>query len=401
MIKYIFLVFYFLLFFVRCTNSSANKAENKTIISPKKDTLTIKTDSSSFPKPEFNTNNRYNNITAILCGNKGQANDLNYLFDTIAWAKHVGFIDSSWKRLEKKRLQAMKNWGRKEFEKPNAEAKTVFYPFSGPDYLTANAFFPNADTYIMLGLESVGKLPDLQAFKKGDAADYEQDFKKSLSDIFSKSYFITQTMIRDFQAQKVNGLLPVLCFFIKKTGNDILDIKYLVRYKQDSISQVSYDFKNNDHKPFGVKVDFLQEGKQKTVYYFKYDVSNKTFNDTTVFYKFITKNTGNCITYIKSASYLLHANFMENMRTLILKNSTTIIQDDTGLPYKYFEQGKKFNVKLYGQYVQPVKDFSYLKLQKDLIQAFKKDSAAIKQLPFHLGYHWQSNKDVIMFARKI
>ena len=241
-----------------CTNSSANKAENKTILTQKKDTLTTKTDSSSFPKPEFNTNNRFNNITAILCGNKGKANNLNYLFDTIAWAKHVTFIDSSWKRLEKKRWQAMKNWGRKEFEKPNLEAKTVFYPFSGPDYLTANAFFPNADTYIMLGLENVGKLPDLQAFKKGDAADYEQDFKKSLSDIFSKSYFITQTMIRDFQAQKVNGLLPVLCFFIKKTGNDILDIKYLVRYKQDSISQVSYDFRNNEHKPFGVKVDFLQ-----------------------------------------------------------------------------------------------------------------------------------------------
>jgi hypothetical protein len=77
------------------------------------------------------------------------------------------------------------------------------------------------------------------------------------------------------------------------------------------------------------------------------------------------------------------------------------VQDDTGIPYKYFEEGKKFNVKLYGQYVQPVKDFSYLKLQKELIEAFKRDSTSIKQLPFHLGYHWQSKKDVIMFAKRI
>ncbi len=401
MIKNLFLLFGALIFCLCCSNSTPSKANETVVTSLKKDTVVAKKDSAKTSNSTFSTDNKFNNITAVLCGNKGKANNLNYLFDTLAWNKHVAFIDSSWKRLEKKRLQAMKNWGRKEFEQPNSEAKTVFYPFSGPDYLTANAFFPNADTYIMLGLETVGKLPDLQSFKNGDAADYEQDFKKSLSDIFSKSYFITQTMIRDFQAQKVNGLLPVLSFFIKKTGNDILDIKYLVRYKQDSIGVVSYDYKNTEHKPFGVKISFLQEAKQKTAYYFKYDVRNDFFNDTTVFFKFINKNTSNCITYIKSASYLLHANFMANMRKLILKNSVAIVQDDTGLPYKYFEEGKKFTVKLYGQYVQPVKDFPYLKLQKELIQAFKRDSATIKQLPFHLGYHWQSNKDVIMFAKRI
>jgi hypothetical protein len=387
--------------FVTCTNSPTNSDNKNTIAQLKKDTLVPKTDTVKATNTAYNTNNWFNNVTAILSGNKGEANNLNYLFDTLAWAKHVVFIDSSWKRLEKKRLQVMKNWGRKEFEQLNAEATTVFYPFSGPDYITVNAFFPNADTYIMLGLESIGKLPDLQKFNNVDATDYEEDFKKSLSDIFDKSYFITQHMMGAFQAQKVNGLLPVLSFFIKKTGNELLDINYVVRYNQDSIGEVAYDYKTNDLKPFGVKINFLQEGKPKAVYYFKYDVSNKMFNDTTVFYKFIDKNTANCITYIKSASYLLHANFMANMRTLILKNSKVIVQDDTGIPYKYFEEGKKFNVKLYGQYVQPVKDFSYLKLQKELIEAFKRDSTSIKQLPFHLGYHWQSKKDVIMFAKRI
>ncbi len=399
MFKFILLFFSAVILGVCCTNSVANKTEKIITVLVKKDTVITKPD--SLTTQNFNLNNKFNNITAVLCGNKGQAGNLNYLFDTITWAKHQIYIDSSWKRLEKKRLQAMKNWGRKEFEKSNAEAKIVFYPFSGPDYLTANAFFPNANTYIMLGLESVGKLPDLASFKKGEAADYEADFKKSLGDIFDKSYFITQKMIRDFQAQKVNGLLPVLAFFIKKTGNELLDIKYLVRYKQDSISIVGYEHKNAEHKPFGVKIDFLQEGKLKTVYYFKYDVRNDFFNDTSVFYKFINKNTSNCITYIKSASYLLHANFMANMRKLILNNSEAIIQDDTGLPFKYFEEGKKFNIKLYGQYVQPVKDFPYLKLQKPLQDAFYKDSASISKLPFHLGYHWQSKKDVIIFAKRI
>lgn len=380
-------------------------AENKKE-EPKKtiDTSTITTKKDSVEtlsqNVNVNINNRFNNITAVLCGEKGKAGNLNYLFDTLAWAQHSKFIDSSWKRLERKRLVAMQEWGRKEFEIANRESKMVFYPFSGPDYLSAHAFFPTADKYIMLGLEPVGKLPELQKFKAGEAADYSADFKKSLGDIFDKSYFITRKMLNDFQSQKVNGLLPVLAFFIKKSGNEITDVKYLIRYNQDSISEVAYDFNDAEHKPFGVRVDFLQAGKQKAVYYFKYDVSNKKFNDTTAFFKYINKNSTNCITYIKSASYLLHAGFMGNIRALILKNSIAVIQDDTGIPFKYFEEGKNFDIKLYGQYTKPVSDFPYLSLQKPLQEAFKRDSGKVEKLPFHLGYHWGSKKDVIIYAKK-
>lgn len=387
-------------FLVSCNNASETKPEKTDSDTTQK---TKPVDSLALKAAEtvtFNTDNYFHNVTAVLCGQNGKANSLNYLFDSLTWTKHAAFIDSSWVKLEKKRLQAMKDWGRREFEKPNTETKTVFYPFSGPDYLTANAFFPNADTYIMLGLEPVGKLPELANFKMGEAADYAADFKKSLSDIFDKSYFITQRMLNDFQSQKVNGLLPVLSFFIQKSGNDLLDVHYLVRYGQDSISEVAYDFKDAERKPFGVKIDFAQDGKKKSAYYFKYDVSNKLFNDTTVFYKFINDRTRNSITYIKSASYLLHAGFMANMRELILKNSTAVIQDDTGIPFSYFEEKGQFDIQLYGEYSKPVSDFPYLKLQKPLQEAFKRDSAKVGDLPFHLGYHWGTKKDIIIYAKR-
>ncbi|MBL7910691.1 MAG: hypothetical protein JNJ41_06540 [Bacteroidia bacterium] len=398
--KNTFLLFLTITLLFGCNSADATKEQNVV----KKDTVKAEIPKDTLPEvvatPTFNTNNRFNNITAVLSGYKGKANNLNYLFDTVIWSNHAKFIDSSWSRLERKRLKAMKDWGREEFKDASAKTNIVFYPFSGPDYLTANAFFPNADKYIMLGLEPVGKLPELDKFKKGEPSEYSNDFKKSLGDIFDKSYFITRKMQSDFQAQKVNGLLPILTFFIQRTGNEILDIKYLVRYEQDSIAEVAYDFKSADKKPFGVRVDFLQEGKQKSVYYFKYDVSNKNFNDTTVFRKYISDNTQGAITYIKSASYLLHAGFMSNMRTLILNNSSSVIQDDTGIPYKFFEEGGKFETKLYGQYTRPVEDFPYLSLQKPLQEAFHKDSLNVKKLPFHLGYHWGSKKDVIIFAKK-
>ena len=388
-----------LLAFVISCGSHAGSEKSKTTSSSDSLSAAKRVTDSLTAIKKFNTDNNFHNVAAVLCGEVGQANALNYLFDTTAWAKHAKFVDSSWVKLKKNRLTAMEAWGRKEFAKVNAESKTVFYPFSGPDYLTAYAFFPDADTYIMLGLEPIGKLPDLKTFKKGEALDYANDFKRSLGDIFDKSYFITKKMLNDFQSQKVNGLLPVLSFFIQKSGNALLDIKYMVRYGQDSIGEVAYDYKNDEHKPCGVKIRFLQEGKQKSVYYFRYDVSDKLFNDTVVFYKFVNKNTQHCITYIKSASYLLHANFMSNMRSLILKNSNAIIQDDTGIPFSFIEKENKFDIKLYGQYTKPVSDFPYLSLQKPLQEAFKKDSAHVGTLPFHLGYHWGTRKDVIIFAQ--
>ena len=91
---------------------------------------------------------------------------------------------------------------------------------------------------------------------------------------------------------------------------------------------------------------------------------------------------------------------MSNMKDMILKNSGWIIQDDTGMPYKNFIEKNEWNTKLYGQYARPVSDFKWLSKEQALEDAFKKDSAGIGKLPFHLGYHWGTKKDVIIFASK-
>ena len=137
----------FLGFLFGCDSKSTENTKNQT--STKKDSVVVEVKKDSVAEVAstntFNTDNQFNNITSVLAGHKGKANSLNYLFDTLTWDAHSKFIDSSWARLEKKRLQAMKDWGRKEFETASEKTKIVFYPFSGPDYLTANAFFPNAD----------------------------------------------------------------------------------------------------------------------------------------------------------------------------------------------------------------------------------------------------------------
>lgn len=386
-----------------CQNEASEKASGK------KEEVAVKTDSTA--KAEIKTDsvkasvpgdvtNIYNATASVLAGMKATAGTLSGYFDSIAWKENASSIDSSWKRLERNRLNKMRAWRDKELGNINKTDKTLFYPFSGPDFLTAYTFFPNVEKYVMIGLEPIGRLPEIAKMKGKDAESYVKNFKTSLADIFNKSYFITQYMGRDLQNQKVNGTLPILSFFIKRTGNDITDIKYVVKKGLDSIVEVPYDYKDKKNLPFGVHISIVSNGQPKNVYYFRYDVSNGKFTDTTLFVKYLNKMEAPVATYVKSASYLLHNDFMSNMRKFILAKTDDVVEDDTGIPYRFFIEKNNWNTKVYGEYQRPVKDFKWLDRQKELQAVFDKDSLSIPKLPFHLGYHWSSNKDVIIVCQK-
>lgn len=387
--------------------STENKTEKKPAES--KDSLEVRDTAAAVKTPEvpvpiwdisgFAPDNRFNATASVMAGMKANAGELQNYLDSAAWKDNARFVDSSWKRLEKSRLAKMRAWKDTAFADINQETRTLFYPFSGPDFLTAYTFFPEADKYILIGLENIGKLPDIKKMKPQDAQDYVYGFKHSLTDIFQKSYFITKNMGRDFNYKNLYGTLSLMSFFIKRTGNEIANVRYVVKYNNDSIAEVPYEYNNKQYKPFGVRIDIVSNGKPKSVYYFRYDISNKKFNDTMVFYKYLDKMT-RASTYLKSASYLLHNDFMSNMRAFILNKTDNVIEDDTGIPYKYFVADGRWDIRLYGQYAKPVSDFKWLNKQEDLSEAFRRDSANIQRLPFHLGYHWGSKKDVLLVARK-
>jgi hypothetical protein len=367
----------------------------------RKDTLRapeVKRDSVRIVPPVISRpDNHFNNVSAVISGIAEEGNPLSALLDSAAWSKNKQFMDESWKKLQTSRLDKISAWTAKELKVSADTSVPVFYPFSGPDFITAATLFPAGKTFIMLGLEPVGALPDVKKFSPQEAEDYTASLRHSLTDIFEKSYFITQYMLRDFQRQKVNGTLPVLCFFMKRSGHQVLDVKYLVKKNNDTIMEEGYDTKN---KPFGVKIVCSKDNLVKNVYYFKYDVSNKQFADSNVFYRFVNSRTRGAATFVKSASYLLHANFMSNLKKLILRNSHYILEDDTGIPYDAIKKEGTFNLKLYGQYSRPVKNFPYLRMQKGIMDAYEKDSLSVPPLPFHLGYHWETGKDVLIYAEK-
>lgn len=385
-----------------CTETHHSSINSKDTASSLSSSSTISTPTSHPFKYQcissvLKPNNVFNATVSLLTGNR-MNNQYAALYDSSYWTIYHEFIQISWEKLERQRLNKIRQWRAREISIADTLTHTVFYPFSGPDFLTAAVMFPQADTFILLGLEPVGALPDFSKMSAQQQQEYLSSFSNALGDIFQKSYFITKKMLHDFQSQKVNGLLPVLCFFIKKLNYDIADIKYIYKDSTSHIKESDY-FTRNKNKVFGVKVTAIKDSCTKTIYYFRYNVMDKFFNDSTTFYRHISQYH-HYVTYIKSASYLLHNPFMSNMRKLILKNSVAILQDDTGVPYRFLSDTTQWVVRLYGVYDNPVKDFGKMGYQPDLAKKMKQDSASIPRLPFHLGYHWGSKKDVLIFAIK-
>ncbi len=88
----------------------------------------------------------------------------------------------------------------------------------------------------------------------------------------------------------------------------------------------------------------------------------------------------------------MHYSSFSQIRNLVLDKSKFIIQDDTGIPIKYFNP-EIFSIELFGVYEKPVKDFSESVFQQDLKIAYSDSTKYKGKLKFSLGYHYWGNRN--------
>src|SRR6201997_1497182 len=81
-----------------------------------------------------------------------------------AWQRHAKFFDNAFAQLEQRQLAKVRAWADTNLAAPKP---TMFYMFSGPDFLYANAFYSKAATYVLAALEPPGSVPDLTRLPRG------------------------------------------------------------------------------------------------------------------------------------------------------------------------------------------------------------------------------------------
>lgn len=384
-----------------CTGNSAKQAEATT---PSNDTATVQ---SQEPKAVVNSNNSYQNTALYLAGlaKTVEANVPAALTDNNAYKLFSDTMNIGFSNMEKNRFVKMREWAKTELAPELASPKTVFYPFSGPDILHCVQFYPDADQYIMIALEKYGSLPNLQKMDSAKAGYYLSSVTKSLEDIFGKSYFITRKMLKDV-SNSVNGVVPLVSVFLVRTGFEIKDIQYKHLNDDGTFTTIVADACGKQTNDL-VEIYFTKPGsdKMRKIVYFKTNLCDEpyggmpSFTENKALQNYLNKMP-ECYTYVKSASYLMNYGTFSIIRNICLAKSKSILQDDTGIAFRYVDKSK-WNYKLYGSYIKPVDDFSGV-WQDDLSTTYKKDSVNVKKLAFSLGYHWgnQAGQNLMKFERK-
>ena len=90
----------------------------------------------------------------------------------------------------------------------------------------------------------------------------------------------------------------------------------------------------------------------------------------------------------------MHGKDFSKIRNIIFEKSSSILQDDSGIAYRFFDHNT-WNIHLYGKYVKPGKEFSWIN-ETDLAKALSDPS--VKAVPFTLGYNWRTQAINMLYA---
>ncbi|MCX6249100.1 MAG: hypothetical protein NTW10_15345 [Bacteroidetes bacterium] len=310
-----------------------------------------------------------------------------------SWIRYQEQISSDWKLVEKNKTGPIARWRAKNIDSVTSATPTLFYPFAGADFLYANAFFPDAGNYILVGLEPVGKLHRCDTMQKNDFLTYLEKIRSALYYSNHLGFFRTKSMEKDLNQQSLDGTLPLIVFYIRKSGHHLTGITYFNLDRNGGIVPC-----RQDTSTIGVRVSFVDttRKKQQVLYYLSYDLSDQNLRKHPEFLLFAGSFSSQ-VCFLKAASYLMFLSDFHLMRNYLLDHSSAILQDDSGIPYRYFKHAT-WSVKLFGDYTQTIDLFKF-KFQPDLEAAYKKQETK-HAVPFRIGYNVKFNETNLLFAKK-
>lgn len=329
-----------------------------------------------------------NETVRLLSGLPGGTGDLDRFRNLAGWREHAAAFDRAWKDFEGRQLAGIRNWGQANLGTAFSNKSPMFYLFSGPDALYAQAFYPNAETYVLAGLEPVGVPPDVSRLTPEALANGLVQLRNSVDTAFSFSFFKTKNMKEDLSKAQLGGTLPILTVFLARLGNQIRSAELVAIDKNGA-------FASGSGNTQGVKITFSRpRSREQTLYYFSTNLADDSVKANPGFLRFCEKQgRGNSL--LKAASYLIHSGGFNKARDFLLASSDALVQDDSGIPYRYFAPAK-WEIRCFGCYAGPI-DLFKERYQTDLAQEFARQSGA--PLPFSFGYRWHPKESGLMLAK--
>jgi hypothetical protein len=305
-----------------------------------------------------------------------------------SWQSHAASFNNSWRQLESQRLSKIRSWSAANIK--DRAGAPMYYMFSGPDFLYANAFYPEASTYILSGLEPVGRVPVINDHTRRALGNLRQSMASSIS----LSFFITKNMKHQLRETALSGTLPILMVYIARAGKTVDGVELVSLSPEGTVSPFERNAPQRGVQ--GAKITFHSPGKPKqTLYYFSTDVSDSGVKNSG-FLKFV-ESFGRGDALFKAASYLPHSGNFSQVREFILDHADHVVQDDSGIPVAYFKRDE-WKFQPFGRYLGPIAIFPG-RHQNQLAELYNRGQA--KPIDWGMGYRWRTNEsNVLLAARK-
>ncbi len=333
-----------------------------------------------------------------------EKNQFLKLSDSSSYKNYSKTINSYWEKIEKDYLQKVHPFNT-EFMPDKFRTNTAFYPLSGADFVNLHAFYPDAISNIMIGLEPPGKFTDPNSLTPEQLNAGLNSIKSMVGEMAAQNYFTRKRMKREFANPHFSGTSPVLLIFMTRLG---LEIDFWERVELDKNGKLipETDEYKRDTNPEKVEVARIHFHKKNENYsrdlaFFKMYINENSADASTPEGKFFASR-GNFNLLLKSAEYVLQLPIYEKFIDTVLSKTDTVVQDDSAIPYRAFEKAK-WDSKFFGVYTARAKlrNTPNVPDQTDLQNEFKLNA---KSLPFKYGYGVLKGNDksnLMILTRKL
>ena len=269
---------------------------------------------------------------------------------------------------------------------------TVFYPFSGPDFVTLAQIFPDADRYVMVALQAAGKPADPEKMSAVRALNFQNKFLNEWLKFGRLGFYRTHDL-NDDQVDDVSriGVSTIIKTFAVYSGFDVLDV-FPIAFDPTthSFERVSTDQWRS------VRLLLSKEGKPVTIDYVSLDLSNGYLSQHPAIQEWLAREAANPV-LLKAASHLLQETYFSVLRDILIKQASLVVQDETGLNYE--DLIRIGPVDLYGRFLFPHELFNKNK-QRSLAKAYVDSAASVKELPFAFSYNKSKDRNCLQVARR-
>ena len=296
--------------------------------------------------------------------------------------------DAAWQSYQKNMGQVMSSWARTEINQ--AAGGTVFYPFSGPDFVTVAQLFPVANRFVLVAMQAAGEPTVLSQMSSTRAQSFQAKFLREWIKFSRLAFFRTDDLNEDLQDKQAQiGVTTILITFALYLGYDVTEVYPIaLDTKSGQFVRTTGDWKS-------VRLLLSKGGKPVVLDYVSLNLSDAGLSQADPLRVWVERESHNPV-LLKAASHLLQENYFSILRDFLVANSKMVVQDETGLNYTYL--AKIGPVDLYGKFLYPYELFNRKK-QESLAQAYV-NAKNIKPLPFAFSYNKATERRSVQIVRR-